>query len=154
MQFSINVWWCITYFGQGYLKILEGRINAEKYLEVLDECLWPTVQQYFPDQGYIFQEDNAPIHKANMVKRYFQKKNTTPLPWPVYSPDLSPIENCWSLLKMRLQKEIHQVKSNADLAQRVTIWASLPLCYFKSLYESIPKRLRAVQIAKGHLTKY
>ena len=154
-RFSINVWGCITYFGQGYLKILEGQINAEKYLEVLDECLWSTVQQCFPDGGYIFQEDNAPIHKANVVKRYFQEKNTTPFPWPSYSPDLSPIENCWSLLKMRLQKEIHQVKSNADLAQRVTtIWASLPLCYFKSLYESIPKRLRAVQIAKGHLTKY
>ena len=93
-RFSINVWGCITYFGQEYLKILEGRINAEKYLEVLDECIWPTVQQYFPDGGYIFQEDIAPIHKVNVVKRYFQEKNTTPLLWPAYSPGLSPIENC------------------------------------------------------------
>ena len=38
-RFPINYWGCITYFGQGYLKILEGRINTEKYLEVLDECL-------------------------------------------------------------------------------------------------------------------
>ena len=45
---------CITYYGQGYLKVLEGRINTEKYLEVLDECLWPTVQRYFADGGYIF----------------------------------------------------------------------------------------------------
>ena len=30
---------------------------------------WPTVQRYFPDGGYIFQEDNAPTYKANLVKR-------------------------------------------------------------------------------------
>ena len=77
------------------------------YLEVLDECLWPTVQQYFADGGYIFHEDNPPTHKANLVKRYFQEKNTIPILWPMYSPDLSPIDNCWSLVKMRLQKEIH-----------------------------------------------
>ena len=98
---------CITYYWQGYLKVLEGRINTEKYLEVLDECLWPTVQRYFADGGYIFQEDNAPTHKANLVKRYFQEKNTIPILWSMYSPDSSPIDNCWSLVKMRLQKEIH-----------------------------------------------
>ena len=98
---------CITYYGQGYLKTLEGRINTEKYLEVLYECLWPTVQRYFADGGHIFQEYNAPTYKANLVKRYFQEKNTIPILWPMYSPDLLPIDNCWSLVKMRLQKEIH-----------------------------------------------
>ena len=127
------------------MKVLEGRINTKKYLGVLDECLWPTIQRYFADGGYIFQEDNAPTHKANLVKRYFQVKNTDPILWPMYSPDLSPIDNCWSLVKMRLQKEIHLVKSNAEIAQRVTtIWMFFPLCYFKALYESIPKRFRAV----------
>ena len=86
---------------------IEGRINTEKYLEVLDECLWSIVQRYFADGGYIFQEYNAPTHKANLVKRYFQEKNTIPILWPMYSPDLSWIDNCWCLVKMRLQKEIH-----------------------------------------------
>ena len=37
------------------------------------------------------------------------------------------------------------MKSNADLTQRVTIiFMSFPLCYFKALYESIPKRFKAV----------
>ena len=62
---------------------------------------------YYSGGGYIFQEDNAPTHKANLVKRYFKEKNTVPIIWPMYSPDLSPIDNCWSLVKMRLQKEIH-----------------------------------------------
>ena len=115
------------------MKVLEGRINTKKYLGVLDECLWPTVQRYFAGGGYIFQEDNAPTHKANLAKRYFQEKNTVLILWPIYSPDLSPVDNCWSLVKMRLQKEIHYMKSNPDLALRVTtIWTSFPLCYFKA----------------------
>ena len=96
------------------MKVLEGRINNKKYLWILDECLWPTVQRYFAGGGYIFQEDNAPTHKANLVKRYFYEKNTAPTLWPMYSPDLSPIDNCWSLVKMRLKKEIHNKKNSVS----------------------------------------
>ena len=47
------------------------------------------------------------------------------------------------------------MKINADLAQRVTtIWTSFPISYFKALYESIPKRFRAMQIAKRKLKNY
>ena len=38
-RFSINTLRSIIYYGQGYLKVLEGRINTKKYLGVLDECL-------------------------------------------------------------------------------------------------------------------
>ena len=124
------------------MKVLEDQNNTKKYLGVLDECLWPTVLRYFAGGGYIFQEDNAPTHKANLVKRYFQEKNTDPILWPMYSPDLSPIDNCWSLVKMRLQKEIHEVKSNANLAHRVTtIWMSFPLCYLEPYMKAYLKDL-------------
>ena len=54
-------------------------------LRVLDECLWPTVQRYFAGGGYIFQKDNAPTHKANLVKRYFKEEKNVPILWPMYS---------------------------------------------------------------------
>ena len=56
--------------------------------------------------GIFYRWKNQPTHKANLVKRYFQEKNAIPILWPMYSPDSSPID-CWSLVKMRLQKEIH-----------------------------------------------
>ena len=62
------------------MKVLEGRINTKKYLGVLDECLWPNVQGYFAGGEYIFQEDNAPTHKANLVKKV--------LPGEKYCPHL------------------------------------------------------------------
>ena len=82
--------------------------------------------------GIFLEEDDPHTHKANLVKKFFQEKNTIPILWSLYSPDLSPIDNCWSLVKMRLQKEMHEVKSNADLAQRVTtIWTSIAYNYLK-----------------------
>ena len=120
------------------MKVLKGQINTKKYLGVLYECLWPTVQRYFAGGGYIFQEDNAPTHKGNLVKRYFQEKNTVAILWPMYSPDLSPIDNCWSFVKMRLQKEINEVKSNADLAQcETTIWTSILKPYMKAYLKNL-----------------
>ena len=125
------------------------------YINILDECLWPIVAKYFLEREFIFQEDNAPIHKAKKVKYYMSNNNIDVLPWPAYSPDLNPIENCWAAIKQKLQKEIHLVTSSDDLGARVQkIWSELSSSYIKGLYESMPRRLRRVQVLKGHLTKY
>ena len=154
-KFKVNVWGCISWHGQGTPRVIEGRVNAQTYIGILDECLWSVVAKHFPRGNFLFQEDNAPIHKARVVKSYMENHEISPIPWPAYSPDLNPIENCWSVLKAQLQKEIHLVTSNKDLSQQVQrIWSGLPVGYFKGLYNSMPARCRAVQILKGHLTKY
>ena len=33
-KFKVNVWGYITQFGQGTLKVMEGRVNAHKYINV------------------------------------------------------------------------------------------------------------------------
>ena len=154
-RFQVNVRGSITCYGQGILKVVGGTINAQEYISIVDECLWPVVSKHFPSGHFIYQEDNAPIHKAKVVKEYMMQNNISVLSWPAYSPDLKPIENCWSLLKQRLQKELHLIFSQDDLEARIQrIWRALPLSYFKGLYNSIPKRLRNVTVLKGHLTKY
>ena len=109
----------------------------------------------FSSGHFIYQEYNASIHKAKVVKEYMMQNNINVLSWPAYSQDLNPIEYCWYLLKWRLQKEIHLIFSQDDLEARIQrIWRALPLSYFKGLYNSILKRLRNVTVLKGHLTKY
>ncbi|GFX56360.1 transposable element Tcb1 transposase [Trichonephila clavipes] len=47
-------------------------------------------------------KDHAQPHVARIVQRFFVNHQIEFLPWPVRSPDLSPIENMWSLVAQRL----------------------------------------------------
>jgi hypothetical protein len=39
-----------------------GNMNSEKYINVLDEYLWPVVTKHLPTVRWTLQEDNAPCH--------------------------------------------------------------------------------------------
>ena len=54
---SVLFWGCITYKGVGKLVPVEGNMNSEKYINVLDECLWPVVTKHFPTDRWTLQED-------------------------------------------------------------------------------------------------
>jgi hypothetical protein len=45
---AVLFWGCITYKGVGKLVPVEGNMNSEKYINVLDECLWPVLTKHFP----------------------------------------------------------------------------------------------------------
>ena len=44
------------------------------------------------------QQDNARPHVSKMTTAFLESRIKT-LKWPAHSPDLSPIENVWKLLK-------------------------------------------------------
>jgi transposase len=48
--------------------------------------------------------DNAKIHLGEMVRKFIESKGAKLIYLPPYSPDFSPIENCWSKLKNGLRK--------------------------------------------------
>ncbi|GFU35700.1 transposable element Tcb1 transposase [Trichonephila clavipes] len=52
--------------------------------------------------GRIFQQDNAQPHVARIVQRVFINNQIEFLPWSARSPDLSPIENMWSVVAQQL----------------------------------------------------
>ena len=61
-KFSVMFWGCISYYGVGTLTPVDGNLNSEKYINILDDNLWSVIAQHFPTSSYIFQEDNAPCH--------------------------------------------------------------------------------------------
>ena len=67
---SLMVWGCIYYEGVGTLTGVEGNINAAKYIDILEDNLWPVIAQHFPHNNYVFQDDNAPVLRAGAVKNY------------------------------------------------------------------------------------
>jgi transposase len=65
-----------------------GGVIAKVYLKVLAEYL-PMILEH----DSVFMQDNAPIYKAHKVIAFFVEIGIKVMPWPLYSPDLNPIEN-------------------------------------------------------------
>lgn len=57
------IWGCITWSGRGTLCKINGNMNAEKYISILDEQLLPVIVRHFPDNSYIFQVTRHKYHR-------------------------------------------------------------------------------------------
>ena len=88
------IWGCITYEGVGTLTVVDCNINAQKYIEVVDNFVWPVIARHFLDDNYVFQDDNAPVHEACVVKEYMEETDLHGTEWPAQSPDLSYYREC------------------------------------------------------------
>lgn len=69
------------------------------------------------------------------------------------SPELSPIEHLWKILKDKLAK--HFCSNKRELKEAlIEEWnlSSPEVC--KNLVDSMPRRVQAVLTAKGNVTKY
>ncbi len=64
----------------GSLHVLEGTMNAERYIKVL-------VQHMLPSRWHVFQQDNAKPHTAAIKKAWLRSRRVRVLNWPACSPD-------------------------------------------------------------------
>lgn len=139
----------------------EGRFTAEKYVEILEEVLLPSVRAVlFPDRmPFSLVQDNSPIHSARIVKLWFQDHpEISVLPHPPRSPDLNPIEHIWATMtKMCSENVTHRTRSSVIRSAHAA-WEELRQPHGQelahSLVTSMPNRLNAVLAAGGGYTKY
>jgi transposase len=101
----------------------------------------PSIQKLYPDDDYIFQQNNDPKHTANSIKEYLRYKGWEPLPWPGQSPNLNPIKNLWSILNSSIQDRTYKTQDELFLRE------ALPLI------DSIPRRVLAVIESERYPTK-
>uniref|UniRef100_A0A3Q3SGG7 Tc1-like transposase DDE domain-containing protein n=1 Tax=Mastacembelus armatus TaxID=205130 RepID=A0A3Q3SGG7_9TELE len=150
---SIMLWGCFSAAGTGRLVAIEGKMNAAKYRDILEENLFQSAQDLRLGRRFTFQQDNDPKHTAKITKEWLRNNSVTVLDWPSQSPDLNPIEHLWRDLKMA----VHQ-RSPSNLTELERIckeeWQRIPKSRCEKLVASFPRRLMAVLVQKGASTQY
>ena len=96
----------------------------------------PLVQQ----RNLILQQDNARPHVARVCQDFLANNNIAPLAWPLYSPDLTPIEHMWDELDRRVRKRRNPPTTLAQLRNALI-----------DEWNNIPVRMLWLTLSKGEL---
>ena len=153
---NIMVWGCMGWEGVGRLAEVEGKMNADQYVSILEDNLLPSMEESgFSAEDVIFQQDNDPKHTSRKATKWFEDNNINVLDWAPQSPDINPIEHLWQHIKRQLGEYSTMPKGVWEIWERVAeVWNEIPPEVCQNLIESMPRRLEAVIKAKGGHTKY
>ncbi|UYV84178.1 hypothetical protein LAZ67_X001436 [Cordylochernes scorpioides] len=149
-QRGIMVWGAIAYDSRSPLLRIQGTTTAQRYV---DDVLQPVTLPYL--QGVpnaLYHQDNTRPHTARISQQALQ--DVQMLPWPPYSPDLSPIEHVWDIIGRRLHA-LPQPRSEDELWQMVEReWRAIPQDAIRTLIDSLPRRVAACIAVRGGPTCY
>lgn len=153
---SIMIWGCMSRKAVGRIQVLDGIVNASRYMkEVLEPKMLPSAHDLFGEGGdFIFQQDGAPCHTARVCMKWFDQHQVKLLTWPGNSPDLNPIENLWSRLKKLVSAK--RPSNKKDLIEAVirSWFHVITPDNLEKLVDSMHRRCQAVIKAKGYPTRY
>ena len=151
---GILVWVGISYNCHTNLVFIEGPITAQRYIdEVLVREVVPFLQSY--PEVWIFQQDNASPHSAEITNQFLAQNDIRTLPWTPTSPDLSPIEHVWDQLKQFLRKTEPLPRSTTELKDVLNyLWLIYPQSSIRKLIDSMPRRIMLCIRKRGGPTSY
>jgi len=79
--------------------MVEGSVDGDVFKAYLEQGLVPNL-----NPGDIVVMDNLSVHKVDGVREIIEAAGASVLYLPPYSPDFSPIELCWAIMKAKLRE--------------------------------------------------
>ena len=70
---KLHVWGAISYCGATKLCIFNSIVNAKLYIQILEECLVPFLNQVYPS-GHRFMQDNDLKHTSRRAQAFFSEQ--------------------------------------------------------------------------------
>jgi len=141
-------WGCFRHSGPIDLVAVEGMMRSQQYIDILSKHLLPHLKK-----KDVFQQDLAPCHTSKVCKAFFEKKKLVVLDWAGNLPDVNPIENLWSIMKLRLSKM--DCTTKAKVISNVNhLWFEDPKIRNNcaKVVESMPNRVQElIQNQGGHI---
>ena len=110
------VWAGILWKGKTDLVVVNGTLNANECVEMLEKYVLPFRDEYYLNR-FIFQQDNAPAHSAKFTREFFATEGILDMEWPPRSLDINCIENAWGELSRRLGEGARQFETVEDLRE-------------------------------------
>ncbi|GFX51339.1 transposable element Tc3 transposase [Trichonephila clavipes] len=91
---------------------------------------------------FLFMDDNARLHRANIVNECLQSEDITRMDWSAYSPDLNPIEHVLDMLGRRIAACQPPLTCLPELRRTLLDeWCNIPQDQIDNLILSMPGRL-------------
>ncbi len=150
---SLKVWGCISAYGMGSLYVLEGTMNAERYIKVLEQHMLPSRWHLFQGRPCVFQQDNATPHTAAITTAWLRSRRVWVLNWPACSPDLSPIENIGRIIKLKIRQRRPWTLQQLETYIRQE-WDQIPTPKLQIRITSMPRHLQTVLKRRGDATPW
>jgi transposase len=101
----------LSWRGVEAVMAIDGATDAEVFRAYVQQVLCPTLVP-----GDIVVMDNLRAHKVSGVREHIEACRAQLVYLPPYSPDLSPIEPCWSKLKTLLRAAQARTREALDAA--------------------------------------
>uniref|UniRef100_A0AAY4AR81 Tc1-like transposase DDE domain-containing protein n=1 Tax=Denticeps clupeoides TaxID=299321 RepID=A0AAY4AR81_9TELE len=109
-------------------------------MSVLEQQMLPSRRHLFQGRPCIFQQDNARPHSASITTSWLCRRRIRVLKWPVCSPDLSPRENIWRIIKRKVRQRRPKTIEQLEACIRQE-WESIPISKLEKLVSLVPRRL-------------
>ena len=92
---------------------ISGAVDGDVFKVYVEQVLSPTLKV-----GETVVMDNLPAHKVAGIRELIEASGAKLIYLPPYSPDLNPIEKCWSKIKTYLRKAKARTREELEKALR------------------------------------